>query len=68
MRKFFSFLVLIVAITLFPGTSGLKAASAQQDKSHGIGPVKKVEIGPLNKKWVDEGKGLYNITLSLIHI
>ena len=53
MKKFFSFLVLVVAITLFPGTSVLKAASAQQDKSHGIGPVKKVDLGPLNKKWVE---------------
>ena len=68
MRKFFSFLVLIVAITLFIGTSIQKAeAAAPQDKSHGIGPVKKVELGPLNKKWIDEGKGLYNMTCVACH-
>jgi len=68
MRKFFSFLVLITAIAIFFGTSVQKAeASAPQDKSHGIGPVKKVDLGPLNKKWIDEGKGLYNMTCVACH-
>ena len=68
MRKFFSFLVLIVAVTFITGTSVQKAvASAPQDKSHGIGPVKKVDLGPLNKKWVDEGKGIYNMTCVACH-
>ena len=68
MRKFLSFFALIVAITLFIGTCVQKAeASIPQDKSHGIGPVKKVELGPLNKKWIDEGKGLYNMTCVACH-
>ena len=49
-------------------TSVIKVeASAPQDKSHGLGPVKKVELGPLNKKWIEEGKGIYNMTCVACH-
>lgn len=68
MRKFLSFFALIVTITLFILSSALKVeASAPQDKSHGIGPVKKVVLTPLNKKWIDEGKGLYNMSCVACH-
>ena len=68
MKKFFSFFVLTVTITLFIGTGVSKAAvSVPQDKSHGIGPIKNVVLGPLNKKWVDEGKGIYNNTCVVCH-
>ena len=68
MKKFFSFFVLTVTITLFIGTGVSKAAVlVPQDKSPGIGPIKNVVLGPLNKKWVDEGKGIYNNTCVVCH-
>jgi len=68
MRKLLSFFALIVTITLVIVTSVIKVeASAPQDKSHGLGPVKKVELGPLNKKWIEEGKGIYNMTCVACH-
>lgn len=66
MKKFFSFFVSTVAITLFIGSGVLKAGvPAPQDK--GIGPIKNVVLGPLNAKWVNEGKGIYNNTCVVCH-
>ena len=62
MRKFFLFLVLLPTLILVVGSSAIA-----QEKSHGIGPVKKVELGPLNKKWVDEGKSIYNTQCIVCH-
>jgi len=62
MKKFLSFIVLLPAIILLTGTSAIA-----QDKSIGLGPVKKVELGPLNAKWVSEGKGIYNTQCIVCH-
>ncbi len=62
MKKFLSFIVLLPAIILLTGTSAIA-----QDKSIGLGPVKKVELGPLNTKWVAEGKGIYNTQCIVCH-
>ena len=68
MKKFFLNFVLLCALILSLGLVSLIAApSAPQDKSHGIGPVKTVELGPLNPKWVAEGKGIYNTQCIVCH-
>jgi len=45
----------------------VEAIPAPQDKDLGIGPVKNVELGPLNKKMSDEGKSIYNNQCILCH-
>ncbi len=68
MRRFFSILFFLLVVILgFIGSPLSSQASAPQEKSHGIGPVKSVEMGPLNKKWVDEGKGIYNTQCIICH-
>ena len=42
-------------------------ASSDPQKDHGIGPVKSVELGPLNKKMVDEGKSIFNNQCIVCH-
>jgi cytochrome c len=44
-----------------------EASSDPQVKDHGIGPVKSVELGPLNKKMVDEGKSIFNNQCIVCH-
>lgn len=39
----------------------------QQDKDKGVGPVKSVVIGPLNKKMADEGKAIFNNQCVVCH-
>ena len=63
MKKFISFIGLIITLMMFIGFSAMSAAA--QDK--GIGPVKNVVLGPLNKKMIDEGKGIYNNTCIVCH-
>jgi cytochrome c551/c552 len=41
--------------------------SVPQVKDPGIGPVKKVELGPLNKKLADDGKNIYNNKCLVCH-
>jgi cytochrome c len=36
-------------------------------KDHGIGPVKNVELGPINNKMVDEGKSIFNNKCIVCH-
>jgi cytochrome c len=36
------------------------SAVVYQTQDHGIGPVKTVELGPINQKMVNEGKGIFN--------
>lgn len=64
----FSFSLLVAVICLVFAINPITSlASTPQEKSHGIGPVKSVEMGPLNKKWVDEGKGIYNTQCIICH-
>lgn len=44
-----------------------KVSLDQQDKDKGIGPVKSVVLGPLNKKMADEGKVLFNNQCVVCH-
>jgi len=62
MKKFFSFFVLLPLLFIVIASSAIA-----QDKSHGIGPVKTVTLGPLNAKWVEEGKGIYNTQCIVCH-
>jgi cytochrome c len=39
----------------------------QQDKDKGIGPVKSVVLGPLNKKMADDGKVIFNNQCTVCH-
>ena len=57
------------AITSIP-VSNKNVSTSYQDphnKDLGIGPVKKVELGPINSKMVDEGKALFNTKCSICH-
>lgn len=44
-----------------------EAMSAPQDKDHGIGPIKSVELGSLNNKMINEGKGIFNNQCIVCH-
>jgi cytochrome c len=68
MKKFFLQFVLLSALIILAGSGALLASSSEpQAKSHGIGPVKSVELGPLNTKWVAEGKGIFNTMCVVCH-
>jgi cytochrome c551/c552 len=41
--------------------------SVPQDKDRGIGPVKTVELGPINKKMTDDGKSIFNTKCIICH-
>ncbi|MEI7522763.1 MAG: cytochrome c [Mariniphaga sp.] len=63
MKRIFSVsLPLFVFMLVFSAFQGVA-----QEKSHGIGPVKTVALGPLNPKWVDEGKGIFNMQCIVCH-
>jgi cytochrome c551/c552 len=47
--------------------AGLAVSSEPQTKDLGIGPVKSVEIGPLNKKMIEEGKVIFTNQCLLCH-
>ncbi len=66
MKKTLKYFVLLASMFLVTG-SLVAIAGIPQDKSHGIGPVKTVELGPLNKKWVDEGRGIFNTQCIVCH-
>lgn len=51
------------AVTSVPGIQ----QAITQDPNLGIGPVKKVEIGPLNNKMVNEGKNIFNAKCIICH-
>ena len=63
MRRIFSvslpLVILVVVLGSFQGMA--------QEKSKGIGPVKTVALGPVNPKWVDEGKGIFNTQCMVCH-
>ncbi len=56
--------LLLLFLSVSPGTARLMDPGAQ-DK--GIGPIKKVEIGPIDQKLVDEGKSLFASTCASCH-
>ena len=73
MRKLFLKLVFTLVIVLFvnPGLLSAKSITddfqVPQEKDLGIGPVKKVELGPLNNKMVGEGKTIYTNQCIICH-
>jgi cytochrome c551/c552 len=73
MRKLFLKLVFALVIVLFvhPGLLSAKSITDDfqlpQEKDLGIGPVKKVELGPLNNKMVGEGKTIYTNQCIICH-
>jgi len=46
---------------------GSSSPVVPQDKNLGIGPVKKLVLGPIDKKMVEEGKTLYNAQCIVCH-
>jgi len=73
MRKLFLKLVftLVIVIFIVPGLLIAKSLTddlmVPQEKDLGIGPVKKVELGPLNNKMVGEGKTIYTNQCIICH-
>jgi cytochrome c551/c552 len=49
------------------GVADKSESSVPQDKDHGIGPIKNVELGPLNKKMIDEGKSIFTNQCVICH-
>jgi cytochrome c551/c552 len=52
---------------LYPFTFSTLLQSAPQEKDRGIGPVKTVELGPINKKMTDDGKSIFNTKCIICH-
>ncbi len=50
-----------------PIAYGLVQQISAQLKDLGIGPVKKVELGPINKKMVEEGRNIFNSKCIICH-
>jgi cytochrome c551/c552 len=78
MKKNFLFFALLCSIILhsgsnlvmakLPGSTPFGAASAvPQVKDLGIGPIKKVVLGPVNKAMVEEGKVIYTNQCIVCH-
>ncbi len=79
MNKHIAFFFLFVAVFTFPGFDTVLArspgsemlpaapVSVPQVKDMGIGPVKKVVIGPLNNVMVEEGKTIFNNQCIVCH-
>lgn len=74
MKKFF--VVCSISVFSLVNTGVLKAEELSlgssspvvpQDKNLGIGPVKKLVLGPIDKKMVEEGKTLYNAQCIVCH-
>jgi len=42
-------------------------SSVPQEKDRGIGPIKNVKLGPLNKKMIDEGKSIFTNQCIVCH-
>jgi len=57
MRNFFWLSFVPVSLVAFIGLGS--SLMLQPEKDKGIGPVKDVELGPLNKKMADDGKVFY---------
>ena len=80
MRKHFLFFSLSLVIVSILGIAAINKdgnrkpvitkkleKSDPQVKDHGIGPVKSVELGPLNKKMTDDGKAIFNNKCTICH-
>jgi cytochrome c len=67
MKKFtlimFSMLLIFSFISIGAGIISVN----QQEKDLGIGPVKKVELGPLDKTMSDQGKAIFNSKCLVCH-
>jgi len=48
-------------------TTSDNVISYPQDKDRGIGPVKKVDLGPINNKMADDGKTIFNTRCIVCH-
>ena len=59
MKKIFWFVFPSLAIVTFLNIGAIILQSNPQKKDKGIGPVKNVELGPINKKMVDDGKKIF---------
>jgi cytochrome c551/c552 len=67
MNKHFVLVISSLAIVSFIGVGVSIMQSNPQNMDKGIGPVKNVELGPINKKMVDEGKKIYNAKCIVCH-
>ena len=59
MKKFFWFVFSSLSVVSFLSIGAIILQSNPQNKDQGIGPVKNVELGPINKKMVDDGKKIF---------
>lgn len=67
MNKHFMLVVSSLVIVSFLGVGASIMQSNPQNKDQGTGPVKNVELGPINKKMVDEGKKIFSAKCLVCH-
>lgn len=67
MKKHLMLVISSLAIVSFIGVCVSFIQSNPQNMDKGIGPVKNVELGPINKKMVDEGKKIYTAKCIVCH-
>lgn len=67
MKKYSLFIVSSLVIVSFISISASVLRLNPQDKDRGIGPVKSVELGPINKKMVANGKAIFNSKCFICH-
>jgi len=67
MKKFSLIVFLMLLIFSFLSIGAGFMSNDPQNKDLGIGPVKSVELGPLDKKMSDKGKAIFNNKCMICH-
>jgi len=67
MRKNIYFVVSLLTIVSFICMSARITGYDYQSTDKGIGPVKNVELGPINKKMADDGKAIFTSKCIICH-
>jgi cytochrome c len=67
MKKNIVIIVFLLFTASFPGIGARFGGVNPQDNDKGIGPVKDVKLGPVDKKMADEGKKIFISKCMLCH-
>jgi len=67
MKKYFLIVFSGLLILSFLSIGAGVSPTNPQNKDLGIGPVKSVELGPLDKKMADKGKAVFNTKCIICH-
>ena len=67
MKKKLLIVASFLAVVSFINIGTIISQTNPQNKDQGIGPIKNVVLGPIDKKMVDEGKKIYNAKCLVCH-